>query len=267
MRTFIKAGPSAASVIALFCLCAFLSASGRAQTPPPAPGSVAGQTTVGALLARLGREAKVGIVVDSSVDARAPVPGGVVFPPAAAQTVEQRLDTLVHALPPGATWTRLDLPPLAPASRPYNGDDLAALVAVEARLFGTNVSAVAAPGTGQKTIVLQRLSTNDVKKPVGARDVHPVYLVTNGVPGARTGSTSANGGADALAAWSQLTPAQRDQMTAGILNMNPALRNQMMQQLVSVFMTVMQKMSPEERQQMLAGTPVTAGATGRPDLP
>lgn len=268
MDIFIKTWPPAAGAIALSCFCAFLPAGrARAQAPPPAPGPVAGRMTVGALLTRLGREANVAVVADSSVDTRAPIPGGVVFPPATAQSVEQRLDALVRALLPGVTWTKLYLPP--PAARAYNGDDLSAFVAAEARLFGTNgglIAAAAAQGTDGKTIIFPRLSTDDVKKTLSALDVHPVYLVANGAPGARAGGTGGSG-ADALAAWSQLTPAQRDQATAGILNMNPALRNQMMQQMVSVFTTVMQKMTPEERRQMFAGTPITPGATGRPDLP
>jgi len=177
--------------------------------------------------------------------------------PAAA--LEAILDGMVRygVLPAGARWTKLYLCAPAPGAPAYDGNDVAALAAAQTKLFGP------APA-GSDVIVLngRRLSPEKARPLLDSLGLKPVYLVTSGA--ARAGSVA---GSDALAAWSQLTPAQRDQMTAGILNMNPALRNQMMQQLVSVFMTVMQKMSPEERQQMLAGTPVTAGATGRPDVP
>jgi hypothetical protein len=147
-------------------------------------------------------------------------------------------------------------PAPAPGAPAYEGNDVAALAAAQTKLFG--------PATGDAVVLNgRRLSVQDARPLLDRLNLKPVYLVTGG--GAR--SSVAGPGADTLAAWSQLTPAQRDQMAAGILNMNPALRNQMMQQLVSVFTTVMQKMSPEERQQMLAGTPINVGATGRPDLP
>ncbi len=48
-------------------------------------------------------------------------------------------------------------------------------------------------------------------------------------------------------------------MAAQILNMDPALRNQMMQGLVGVFMNVMRRMSPEDRAAMFQGTGLNVG--------
>ncbi len=236
------------------------AAAALAQAPPPvAPAT--GHITVGTALARLSREAGVPVLADASVNVRAPLPAGFSFGPDTgnmpAAALENILDGMVRygVLPAGTTWTKLYLPAPPPGAPAYEGNDVAALAAAQAKLFGP---------AGSDVIVLngRRLSPEKARPLLDSLNLKPVYLVTGG--GARP---AVGGGADALAALSQLTPVQRDQMSAGILNMNPALRNQMMQQMVSVFMTVMQKMSPEERQQMFAGTPVNPGATGRPDLP
>ena len=48
-------------------------------------------------------------------------------------------------------------------------------------------------------------------------------------------------------------------MAAQILNMDPALRNQMMQGLVGVFRNVLGQMSPDDRAAMFQGTGINLG--------
>jgi hypothetical protein len=81
-----------------------------------------------------------------------------------------------------------------------------------------------------------------------------VYLITNA---ARRAAASGTGGPASLDQWMNMTPEQRQQsaqeQAARMLSMDPAARGQVLMQQAMVFGSMMQQMSPEQRQQMMQG--------------
>ena len=197
------------------------------------------------ILAEIGKAAGVTIVADSTVAAvRVAAPAGA----ATTDTVEQQIAGVVQALPRGTTWLKLYLPPPA-QGRPWNGDDLAAYAKAQARLYGsvrrssTAAAAVAAPGTVE--ILGQKIPAEQARETITTLNLAPVYLVTN--PALDT--------AGEMGDWSQMTLDQRRaaarQAAERILNMDPALRSQYLQQHMMTFETIMRQLPPDQHDDLL----------------
>jgi hypothetical protein len=197
------------------------------------------------ILAEIGKAAGVTIVADSTVAAvRVAAPAGA----ATTDTVEQQIAGVVQALPRGTTWLKLYLPPPA-QGRPWNGDDLAAYAKAQARLYGsvrrssTAAAAEAAPGTVE--ILGQKIPAEQARETITTLNLAPVYLVTN--PALDT--------AGEMGDWSQMTLDQRRaaarQAAERILNMDPALRSQYLQQHMMTFDTIMRQLPPDQHDDLL----------------
>ena len=190
------------------------------------------------VLADIGKAVGLTIVADSSVAGmRVPPPAR----PATPDNFEAQITAVIQALPRGTTVVRLNLPaPPAGAARAWSGDDVALYAAAQARLFGPTAGAPTPAGTVE--ILGRRLPEAQAQAPVAALDLKPVYLVTN--PNARTvGETGAAG-------WGQMTEEQRRQAARQaaerVLNMDPSLRLQYLQQHMMTFDTVMRQLPPDQ---------------------
>ncbi len=222
---FRKLRPAAFS--AGLALLAPLPGAGMPAAPPPAaqtaPASRAGTRPVADILARIGQSAGVIAVADSSVaEERMPLPDTAATP----ETAEQQIDALVKALPRGTTWAKLYLP--APAGgRPWTGDDVAAYAFAQAKLFGK----VGAAPAGAVEILGRQVPAERAKELVAELGLKPVYLVTNPSKSA-TPSALRAGAPDQ---WQQMTRDQQrqhiQQRAAQVLNLHPAARMQVIQQM------------------------------------
>ena len=110
----------------------------------------------------------------------------------------------------------------------------------QAKLFGS-AGAAAPPGTIE--IMGQRVPTDKAQSVITALNLKPVYLISN--PLLKTAAQN----------WAKLTPDQQKQYASQqaqqILNMDPAQQAQMFQQQMAVMGSMMQQMTPEQRQAMM----------------
>jgi hypothetical protein len=279
-RTFIfarRATALSAGLIALFLPLRASWATPTGALPPRLPVSGAATQPLSEALAQLGKRTGVLVVADSTVGnpsvpvALASLPGSAAAARSAAISepeMERILRQFVAALPAGrsAIWTKLYLPP-PPPGRAWTGEAVAAFARAQAALFGpAGTDAVAAAATPARTppaaaagvveILGRRFEGDTARAYVAGLGLRPVYLITSADP--RT-QTAAAGAAGPLLSWAQLPREQREQMAAQILNMDPALRNQMMQGLVGVFRNVLGQMSPDDRAAMFQGTGINLG--------
>ncbi|MES2465339.1 MAG: hypothetical protein V4671_32635 [Armatimonadota bacterium] len=208
------------------------------STAPQGGASLPESTTrprpLSTVVAAMVRSTGATILADSSV-AGAPVP--LLTEASTAQNFEVQLDTLVKGLPQGATWAKVYLP--ATKSR-LEADAVSDYVMAQAKLFG---SAGAAAPAGMVEIMGQRVPADQAQGVITALNLKPVYLISNPLLKA------------AAQNWSKLSQDQQKQYAAQqaqqILNMDPAAQQQMFQQQMAVFGSVMQQMTPEQRQQMM----------------
>ncbi len=243
MKLFSKAFVATAF---LFAVMGVSLTKAVAQTNPATPR--AGMRPVADVLARISQGTGVVAVADSTVQRlRVPLLSGA----PTAQNVEKQLIEVVKALPEGTTWTKLYLP--LPTSGRWNGDDLAAYAQAQSRLFA---SAAPMPA-GIVEILGQRLPAERAREYIVGLNLRTVYVISN--PQARL---AASRGSNSLVQLAQMTPEQVQQQAAQIVNMDPALRNQMMRQMVSVFAQAMGQLSPEQRQQMFQGTGLALTSSG-----
>ncbi|MBC8104437.1 MAG: hypothetical protein H7Z41_17820 [Cytophagales bacterium] len=188
------------------------------------------------IVVTMARASGASILADSSVSTTAaPLPGETTT----AANFEVQLDTLVKALPQGATWAKVYLP--APKSR-MDADAVSDYVIAQAKLFG---SAGAAAPAGTVEIMGQRVASDKAEAVVAALNLKPIYLITN----PRLKAAGQN--------WAQLTTDQQQQyakqQAQQILNMDPTTQQQFLQQQRAVMGAMMQQMTPEQRQQLFQG--------------
>lgn len=220
-----------------------LASPTRAQNAAP---SRAGVRTAADVLNRIGQAAGLTVLADVTVAAEnAALPAVATTP----ENFEQQIADLVKTLPQGTTWVKLYLP--APQNGRWNAEDVASYVAAQAKLFGT--VGAATPGTVE--ILGQRVPAGQATEMVTALKLKPVYLVTN--PARRAEAASSQGPAGNVAQWGQMTPEQQqtfaNQQAQQLLNMDPALRQQVFQQQRAVMRAMFRQMGPEQRRQMFQG--------------
>lgn len=225
-----------------------------------AAASRAGTRTVPDVLARIGQSANVTVVADATLASeRVPLPTTAATP----ETVEAQIAQIVKALPDGTTWSKLYLP--APTGRAWSGDDVAAYVSAQKRLFGQSG---AAP-TGTVEILGQRIPQDKAAAYVSDLNLKPVYLVTN--PSRQVAASSNQGTTADVAKWAQMTPEQQQQyarqQAQQLMNMDPALRRQMFEQERALRRAVFEQMTPEQRQQLFPDRDGRRGGPGGPDRP
>jgi hypothetical protein len=238
----MKATPFAAVMGALIATT-FVSPPGAfaQQTSDPAPQKAVGAPDpnlrprpLSTVVATMARTSGATILADSSV-ASTPVP--LITEATTATNFEAQLDTIVKGMPQGATWAKVYLPETK--SR-MDADAVSEYVIAQAKLFG---SAGAAAPAGMVEIMGQRVPMDKAQSVIAALNLKPVYLISN--PLLKTAAQN----------WGKLSPEQQKQYAAQqaqqILNMDPAQQAQMFQQQMAVFGSMMQQMTPEQRQGMM----------------
>ena len=248
LPTACASGASVASVASVAWGMVFPFAShtlaqqqdGFSPTTSPSARMANNARPVSVVLAEIGKAAGVAIVADSTVAAvRVAAPAGA----ATTDTVEQQIAGVVQALPRGTTWLKLYLPPPA-QGRPWNGDDLAAYAKAQARLYGP-LRQPSGTAAGMVEILGQKIPAEQARGAIAALNLTPVYLVTNPTFGA----------AGEMVDWSQMTQEQRRAAARlaaeRILNMDPALRSQYLQQHMMTFETVMRQLPPDQHDDLL----------------
>lgn len=143
----------------------------RQEDAPAAPSHA---RPVAQVLAVIGRSAGVIVVADSTLAGER-----VAFPdaPVTPANVEEQIARVVRALPQGARWAKLYLPP-PPEGRVWKGDEVMAYALAQARLWGGVIGASGPPGTEE--ILTQRLPADKARVVIEALNLKPVYLVTGG---------------------------------------------------------------------------------------
>ena len=187
------------------------------------------------------------VVADSSVIALpAPLPQEATTP----ENLQKQIEALVSTLPKGTTWAKLYLPSPLNVRRGYNGDDVAAYALAQSKLVGP-VGAAMPPGTVE--IMGQKVPQDKADAFIAGLNLKLVYLITN----PRTAAPSGFGLTMDASKWAAMSPAERQEFTrqqaASLSQMDPAARNQMMQQNMMIFAQFMQNASPQERQSMIQG--------------
>lgn len=187
------------------------------------------------------------VVADSSVTALpAPLPQEATTP----ENLQKQVEALVSTLPKGTTWAKLYLPAPLSVRRGYNGDDVAAYALAQSKLVGP-VGAVLPPGTVE--IMGQKVPQEKADAFIAGLNLKMVYLITN----PRTAAPSGFGLTMDASKWAAMSPAERQEFTRQQANslsqMDPAARNQMMQQNMMIFAQFMQNASPQDRQNMIQG--------------
>ena len=247
----VTAAAAALAAIALPRPATAAPAAAPQPAAPPTAGSRLGTRPLGDLLARLGQTGGILVVAESALSGqRVALPPTPVTP----ENIEQHLTALVQTLPAGTAWTRLYLP-APPAGRAFSGDDVAAFAASQAKLFGTIMGAAAAAPPGMVEILGQRYPAAEAGDLVTRLRLRPVYLIHN--PSRRTAAAPAGFLGAGAGDWLQMTPQQQEayaqQAASQMLSATPEVRNQMMMQQGMVFRSLLQQMTPDQRQQMFQG--------------
>lgn len=226
-----------ATVLALAAPCAF------AQPPVPNANAEATQNTaaqnarlrpLNTIVTVMARTSGATILADSSVAATPVMP---LTEASTADNFEAQLDGIVKAMPQGATWAKVYLP--LTSSR-MNADAVSDYVIAQAKLFG---SAGAAAPAGMVEIMGQRVPADKAQAVITALNLKPIYLISNPLLKA------------AAQNWGKLSAEQQKQYASQqaqqILSMDPTQQAQMFQQQMAVFGSMMQQMTPEQRQGMM----------------
>lgn len=253
MKTYLSFAAAAAAASSTLLVFAGGTGAVRAQATLPPPAAAAqdasaprsGTRPLADVLARLSRGAGVAVVAESALAGRVPLPAA----PSTPENVEQQLAEIVRALPEGTIWRKLYLPQLE--GRALRGDDVAEYAAAQAKLFGTRDNAPA----GTVEVLGQRLAAAEAADVVARLKLRPVYLITNPArPAPAAGVGFGNVGVDE---WMRMTPAQREaaaqQQAANLMASDPAVRQQVLMQQALVFRSMLQNMTPDQRQQMFRG--------------
>lgn len=218
-------------------------AAGRAQNAPTRQRTVA----EAAMAMTRGLTGMVYVVADSTTGA---TPAALPIEPTTPENVEKQVAALVAGLPPGTLWAKLYLPAPVNTRRGYNGDDVAAYALAQSKLVGP-VGAALPPGTVE--ILGQKLPQDKAETHIAGLNLKPVYLITN----PRAQAPSGFGLTMDAGKWAAMSPEQKQEYTrqqaASLSQMDPAARNQMLQQNMMIFAQFMQSATPDQRQSMIQG--------------
>lgn len=248
-----------ACAIFLIVLAVATCGPGKAQqVGKDLPASRVGMRPASDVLARIGQSANVTVLTESAIKDRVSLE--LAAAPATRQTVEARIAAVVSVLPEGTKVTKLYLPALA-GGRAWNADDVTAYAIAQHRLFG---AMDADSSGGAVTILGQRFEAEKAKRVLADLNLSVVYLVTN--PGARAAAVQNSGGAGDLNRWLQMTPEQKQrhaqQQAAQMLNMDPATRQEAIQQQRMVFGQLIRQMPPEQRDRLFRDMQIRPPGSG-----
>jgi hypothetical protein len=240
-RTLRRAGLCAAVTAVLFAApgaAPLASAQAPQTTTAPAAGAKAGTRTVAEIVRRMSEGAGFQVVADSNVAAlTAPVPAE----PTTPENVEKQIADLVQALGGGTTWARLHLPAPPAGTRGYKGDDVAALAAAQARIFGRVGDAPA----GSVEVLGKTLAGEQATPIVSGLNLKPVYLIAN----PRAAAVQQN--------WAGMSEDQRSKyaqdQAARLARADDATRQGWMQEHMAVMGQLMRQLTPEQRNALCGG--------------
>ena len=217
--------------LALAAVIAAVGAPVRAQDERVAPEQrLTRPRPLETVLQTLTKNSGIPVVAESSLaGAQADYPRESATP----QNLEALLDKVVKSLPPGTVWKKAMLPA---STRFYRGDDVAAFLEIQTRMFGRATEKPGEPGIIE--VLGQKLSQERATPVVATLGLKPVYVLLNtNNRRSADGITGANGQTDF------------SQILGNFSNMDPTARMKLMQQ----FGQMMQNMTPEQRRQMLGG--------------
>lgn len=141
--------------------------------PPPSDEKVdPNSRPVRAVVELISKKAGILALADSTVaEERVPLPSenATITP----DNIDTYLGAVVDALPPGATWAKLYLPPPPPGKK-WTGDDLALYAIGQTRLYGS----VGGGEDNSVEILSQKLSPTQAQPIIRGLDLRPVYLIT-----------------------------------------------------------------------------------------
>ena len=198
--------------------------------------------------ARLSRSTGVLVLADKTV-ATAPVTLDVPAGP-----LDAALARVAAVLPKGTVVKKALLPAPSPGGPAPDGDQVAALVAAQEALAASGGRKDPATAPGEEINVLgKRLSGDKAATVITALDLRPVYLLTN--PAAADDPVQKMNAAqlDSMRLWLGMTPEQQtavvDQQFNALMNMDPAMRQQLFSQQRQVMQGFFQRIQglPEEQ--------------------
>lgn len=214
-----------------------------AATAAPAPGR-ATKRPVSFYVEKWGKATGATVLADTATSKQV-LAMPTTFDDVTGETLEPALTALMKRLPTGTTWAKIYLP----AGRSLNADAVAEYALAQAHLFG-GVGMPTPPGTIE--VMGRKVSGEKADAVAAALELRPVYIVLN------QNRASAGGAAGAASAeWATMTDEQKkafaQKQAQDILAMEPKQQQRMMGQIMDqqrqVMQSLMQNMSPEQRQQ------------------
>ncbi|MDQ2986544.1 MAG: hypothetical protein M3R13_07465 [Armatimonadota bacterium] len=121
--------------------------------------------------ASLTKQTGIGIYMESRV-AKEKVLWPVTSEPVTAENLQDEILRLVKALPRGADWGKLYLPP-PPAGKIWKGDEVLAYAKAQAQLYGK----VGVVHEGSVEILSQKVIPEKSKEVIAALNLKPVYII------------------------------------------------------------------------------------------
>ena len=225
-----------------------VAAQGVAEgTNPVAPAARFVKLPAREVAARLSRATGVPVVADKTVAA---TPVTLDVPPGA---LEATLARVAAALPKGTLVKKVLLPAPAGSAAAPDGDQVAALAAAQEALTPRTGAA-----NGEVVIQGKSMAPDKAAPVIAALGLRPVYLLTN--PTAADDPVQKMNAAqlESLKTWLAMTPEQQtavvDQQFNGLMNMDPALRQQLFsqqRQVMQGFFQRVQSLPEEHRRQFL----------------
>jgi len=126
------------------------------------------------IAANLTRQTGISVYLDSRV-AKEKVLWPAISEPVKAEKLLDEVERLAKALPQGAVWAKLYLPP-PPAGKTWKGDDVLAYARAQAQLYGK----VGAVEDETVEILSQKLTPEKSKDVIAALNLKPVYIIALG---------------------------------------------------------------------------------------
>jgi hypothetical protein len=232
-------------------------------TDPLVPALRLDKTPASEVAARI-RKATGALVLTDRTVATTPVTLALATGPLSAA-----LTHLAAALPEGTVVKTVLLPAPPASGTVLDGDRVAALVAAQEDLYkpllpqaaqnaAQNTSGGPALAPGEVQILGKRLASEQGGPIIRTLGLRPVYLITNPKAAGDPIQKMASGQMEALRTWMSMTPEQQaiaaEQQIDQLINMDPALRQQIFGQQAKVAQTMIAKIQglPEgQRQQFL----------------
>src|SRR5688572_20607777 len=122
----------------------------------------------------LTKQTSIGVYLESRV-AKEKVLWPVTSQPVTSETLQAEIERLVKALPKGADWGKLYLPP-PPPGKAWKGDEVLAYARAQAQLYGR----VGTLEEGTVEILSQKLLPEKSKEVIAALNLKPVYIIALG---------------------------------------------------------------------------------------